>query len=124
MIIDPKGEAATAQFPADAKPDSRPQYERSSSSSNSLEQFPITIAVESASQETLSIYPRELTQIPAYIDHLPAKKIKSAFSTLVTESLNLMMEKSPRSGGLRSENQKIIDAGFGTIASELFSKAA
>jgi hypothetical protein len=124
MIIDPIAETAIEQFPADPKLDLRTLSERSSSSSNSPDHSSIRIALEMAGQEKPSIYPRELTQIPAYVDHLPVKRIKSAFSSLVTESLNLIMEKSPRAQGLRSENLKIIDAGFGTMASEFFSKAA
>jgi hypothetical protein len=124
MIIDLNAETARGQFPADAKLDSRSEYERSYS--NPLEHPPAEIAVEASSQskEKHSIYPRELTKIPAYIDHLPAKKIEGAFGSLVTESLNFMMEKPPRAEASCSDNLKIIDGSFETLASEFFSKAA
>jgi hypothetical protein len=122
MTIRPRAETAAQQFLADATLNLRPPSERSFS--NSLEQFPVSTTVEPASPEKHSIYPRELTQIPAYIDHLPAKKIKNAFGSLLTESLHLVMEKSPRAQGLRSENRNVIDAGFGALSSEFLSEAA
>ncbi len=80
---------------------------------------------EGQTHENLSFYPRELTQTPTYVDRLPAKKIKGAFSSLITGSLKLtVLERTDRTEDVHPEHSKIIAPNFGSMAAELLQKAA
>lgn len=70
-------------------------------------------------------YPSELTLAPAYIDDLPAKRIKGTVASIKRDDLDFaFLREAQGSNGTHSDEFKILEASFRHLPLEIMPRAA